>query len=82
MLLDRHVVEASRGVPWQLFNQVRGVFIEMLRRHHVVLSIFMANGDAQLPLSLNQRVLVSIAQTAAAAVFFIVYHVGVLLVGV
>ncbi len=59
MLLDRHVVEASRGVPWQLFNQVRGVFIEMLRRHHVVLSIFMANGDAQLPLTLTQRILVS-----------------------
>jgi hypothetical protein len=82
MLLDRHVVVASRGVPWQLFNQVRGVFIEMLRRHHVVLSIFMANGDAQLPLSLNQRVLVSIAQTAAATVAFIVYDAEVLLVGV
>ena len=59
MLLDRHVVVASRGVPWQLFHQVRGVFIEMLRRHHVVLSIFMANEDAQLPITLAQRVLVS-----------------------
>jgi hypothetical protein len=59
LLLDRRVVEATRGVPSQVFHQVRAVFFDMMRRHHVVLSIFMANGEAQLPLTLSQRVLVS-----------------------
>jgi hypothetical protein len=57
------VVEASRGVPWQVFHQVRAVFFDMMRRHHVVLSILLANGEAQLPLTLSQRVLVSAAFT-------------------
>ena len=61
MLLDKSTVHAQRGVPWQLFHQVRGVFVEMLRRHHVVLSIFMAHGDAQLPLNVTQRVTVRVA---------------------
>ena len=43
------------------------MFIEMLRRHHVVLSIFMANGDAQLPLTLTQRILVSSVLCSAVA---------------
>ena len=60
MLLDKSTVHAQRGVPWQLFHQVRGVFVEMLRRHHVVLSIFMAHGDAQLPLNVTQRVTVRV----------------------
>jgi hypothetical protein len=58
VLLARSAVQQSRGVPWQLFRQVRGVFMEMVRRHHVVFSIFLAQGDAQLPLNLTQRILV------------------------
>ncbi len=38
--------------------QIREVFLETLRRHHVLLSIFMAHPDAQLTLSLPQRVVV------------------------
>ncbi len=30
----------------------------MVRRHHVVFSIFLAHGDAQVPLTLTQRVMV------------------------
>ena len=32
--------------------------MEMVRRHHVVFSIFMAQEDAQVPLTLTQRVTV------------------------
>lgn len=38
--------------------QVRGVFKEMLRRHHVLFSIFLAHEDAQVVLTLAQRVTV------------------------
>jgi hypothetical protein len=58
-LMDRGTVEGGRGVPRQLFRQFRGLCLEMLRRHHVVLSVFMAHEDAQLPLTLPQRVAVS-----------------------
>jgi hypothetical protein len=61
VLLDKGEVQAAHGVPWQLFVQIKGVFVEMVKRHHVVLSIFLANGDAQLPLTLPQRILVRIA---------------------
>jgi hypothetical protein len=59
ILMDRGTVEGGRGVPRQLFRQFRGLCLEMLRRHHVVLSVFMAHEDAQLPLTLPQRVAVS-----------------------
>ena len=58
LLLDKGSVEGGRGLPKQVLSQVRSVFVEMLRRHHVVLSIFMAHGDAQLPISTTQRVTV------------------------
>jgi hypothetical protein len=58
LVLGKQAVEGSRGVPWQLFHQVRGVFLEMLRRNHVVLSIFMAQEGDQVVLTLTQRVTV------------------------
>jgi hypothetical protein len=58
LVLGKQAVEGSRGVPWQLFHQVRGVFLEMLRRNHVVFSIFMAQGKHQGELTLTQRVTV------------------------
>jgi hypothetical protein len=39
-------------------RQVLGVFKEMVRRHHVLFSIFCAHDDAQVVLTLTQRVTV------------------------
>ncbi len=36
--------------------QIRLVFVEMVRRHHVVFSIFVAHGEAQVAYTLPQRV--------------------------
>jgi hypothetical protein len=48
--------------------QVMGVFKEMVRRHHVLFSIFCANDDAQVTLTRTQRVAVlAIAIVTAAA---------------
>ncbi len=42
-------------------RQVVGVFKEMVRRHHVLFSIFCAHDDAQVSLTLTQRVTVGTA---------------------
>ena len=56
LLLDMDAVEVHRGVPRQLVSQLKAVFVEMIRRHHVMFSIFMAHDDAHLSLTLAQRV--------------------------
>lgn len=43
---------------WASMCQVLGVFKEMVRRHHVLFSIFCAHDDAQVVLTLTQRVTV------------------------
>ncbi len=48
----------QRGIPQQLYTQVRSIFAEMLRRHHVVFAVFKADGDAALLVTRPQRVLV------------------------
>ncbi len=52
-----HLPSRSRAHPLPP-PQVRVVFREMLRRHHVLFSIFLAHEDAQVVLTLPQRVTV------------------------
>ncbi len=47
-----------QGRPLLGSLQVVGVFKEMVRRHHVLFSIFCAHEDAQVVLTLTQRVTV------------------------
>jgi hypothetical protein len=58
LVLTRSDTDRSCGVPWQMYVQVRCVFMELVRRHHVVFSIFLAQPEAQVIMTLPQRVLV------------------------
>ncbi len=60
LVVDAQTAQRNRGMVWQLFVQVRGVFVETLRRQHILFSIFMAKGDAQVLLTLPQRVMVRV----------------------
>ena len=56
--VDKRQLSGRTGIPRQLYTQVRGVFLEMLRRHHVVVSVFSARGDAALLMTQPQRMVV------------------------
>jgi hypothetical protein len=58
LLLRSEEVVVESGLPWQLLRQVSSVFKQVVRRHHVVLGIFIAPHDARLQLGLPQRVLI------------------------
>ncbi len=60
LVVDSATAASSRGMAWQLYSQVRGLFVETLRRQHIFLSIFMARGEAQVLLTLSQRVTVGV----------------------
>ena len=51
-------MDSQRGLPRQLFTQIAGIFLEMVRRHHVVFAVFQGGGDAALIITRPQRVLV------------------------
>ncbi len=58
VVMDKEQAGAHRGIPQQLYAQVRSIFGEMLRRNHVVFAVFLADGDAELLITRPQRVLV------------------------
>jgi hypothetical protein len=46
------------GMPGQIFRQVRCIFVDMVRRNHVLFSVFSAPQDALLQLGVPERVMV------------------------
>ncbi len=55
-----------KGVPWQLYQQVKGVFLQLMSQQHLVFSIFAARGESLAMLTLAQRVLVLICLVATS----------------
>jgi hypothetical protein len=46
------------GMPGQIFRQVRCIFVDMVRRNHVLFSVFAAPQDALLHFGVPERVMV------------------------
>jgi hypothetical protein len=49
---------AVSGLPGQIFRQVSAIFVDMVRRNHVLFSVFAAPQDALLHLGVPERVMV------------------------
>ncbi len=47
-----------RGIPWQIYHQISGVFVHMVKRHHVFFAVFFAPPDSVVMLTPEQRIAV------------------------